>query len=78
MPFNEFGRAVRSGLADINMTQEDFMRLLRKRYGVFIDSSYIYKLKTGRQHVPKMEKRIMETLEDLKGGFEKDPSQYLP
>lgn len=60
--FTDFGRSVVSRLMELGMTQEDLIAEVKKCSGLFVDSSYLYKLLTGQRKAEKVADAIRAVL----------------
>ena len=45
----EFGKNVKFRLIELGMTQEELMKLVREQTGLFVDSSYLWKILHGQR-----------------------------
>lgn len=45
----EFGKNVKFRLIEMGMTQEELMKLVREQTGMFVDSSYMWKILHGER-----------------------------
>ena len=59
----DFGKEVKKKLVDLEQTQEWLMQQVREDTGLFIDSSYLYKILTGKLAPPKIVESISKILE---------------
>ena len=64
-----FGKNVKKRLIDSEKSQEWLISEVRKKTGLYFDSSYLYKILTGQLTTPKIVNAINEILE-----FEKEVS----
>lgn len=60
--FTSFGLAVKTELLRQGMTQTELEREVSAATGLYVDSSYIYKILTGKRRAPKIAKAIREIL----------------
>jgi hypothetical protein len=58
----DYGKAIRMRLVELNQTQEWLIESVRERTGLYFDSSYLYKILTGRLSTPKVVEAINEIL----------------
>ena len=58
----DYGKAIRIRLVELNQTQEWLIESVRERTGLYFDSSYLYKILTGRLSTPKVVEAINEIL----------------
>lgn len=61
--FTEFGRTVANCLMERGMTQDELISEVKKRSGMFLDSSYLYKLFTGQRKAAKVAELICSILD---------------
>ena len=59
----EFGKQVKYRLVDLGCSQEWLQEQVREKTGLFVDSSYMYKILTGQRAAPKIVDAIREVLE---------------
>ena len=59
----EFGKSIKKRLVDLDRSQEWLMRQIREQTNLYIDSSYMYKILTGRLATPKIVAAIREILD---------------
>ena len=59
----EFKLAVGHRLLDKNMTQADLIRAVREKTGMFLDTSYLHKIYSGKKHSAKILAAIREILD---------------
>lgn len=59
----QFGKEVKKKLVDIDKTQEWLIAEVKKDTGLFIDSSYLYKIITGKIATPSIVGSICKILE---------------
>ena len=64
----KFGKAVKKKLVDIEQTQEWLMQQVRDDTGLYIDSSYLYKILTGKLRTPKIIESISKILDITSDG----------
>ena len=57
-----FGKEVKKKLVDMGKTQEWLIAEVRKKTGLYFDSSYMYKIQTGQLTTPKITQAIQEIL----------------
>ena len=58
----DFGKEIKKRLIDIDHTQEWLISEVRKDTGLFFDSSYLYKIMSGRQKNPTITNSIKKIL----------------
>ena len=58
-----FGKEVKKRLIDIEHTQTWLVEQVKERTGLYIDDSYLYKIKTGKLSTPKVIEAICEILD---------------
>lgn len=58
-----FGKSVKKRLVDLDRSQEWLMSQIREQTGLYIDSSYMYKILTGQLATPKVITAIRSILE---------------
>lgn len=58
----DFGKEVKKKLVDLEQTQEWLMQQVREDTGLFIDSSYLHKILTGKLATPKIVESISRIL----------------
>lgn len=63
MNFCDFGKEVKKKLVDIDRTQAWLARQITTRTGLYMDSSRMYKIFSGRDRSPKVIAAIREILE---------------
>ena len=61
-PLTPFGKDIKRRLVDLDRNQTWLMEEVRKRTGLYFDSSYLYKITTGVNMTPKIVHAICETL----------------
>ena len=61
-PLTPFGKDIKRRLVDLEQTQIWLIEEVHQRTGLYFDSSYLYKITTGRQMTPKIIHAICETL----------------
>lgn len=61
--FTEFGKDVKKALVDVGETQDWLMKRIEATTGLFVDSSYMYKILTGQRNAPKIVQAIREILD---------------
>lgn len=59
----DFAKTVKKKLIDLGESQEWLMVQVREKTGLFIDSSYLYKIYSGKRTSPKIKEAICEILE---------------
>lgn len=59
---NDFGKAVKKRLVDLNQNQAWLVREVGEKTGKYIDNAYLQKLMTGRATSEPMTTAIFETL----------------
>lgn len=60
--YSDFGKEVKKRLIEIDKTQEWLIAEVRKDTGLFVDSSYLNRILTGRNNSPKIIASIKKTL----------------
>lgn len=60
--FTAFGKEVKKKLVDIEKTQEWLIGEVKEKTGLYFDSSYMYKIQTGKLATPKIVQAIQEIL----------------
>ena len=60
---SDFGKDIKRRLIDIEKNQAWLIEQLRKKTGLYVDSSYMYKIQTGQLNTPKIITAICEILE---------------
>ena len=63
--FSDFGLCVKTALLRNGKEQRWLEEAVSKKTGLFVDSSYMYKILTGRRNAPRIVAAIREIL-DLK------------
>lgn len=63
VPKTLFGRDIRDKLEDRNETQEWLIARVREDTDLFFDSSYLFKIMTGRKNTPKIVASICKILD---------------
>ena len=61
--FTPFGLCVKTELLRMGKTQEWLIGQVREKTGLFFDSSYAYKIFTGKRNTPKIVRAIREILD---------------
>ena len=61
--FTEFGKDVAKRLIDIDRDQVWLIDQVREKTGLYFDSSYLHKIRTGKLATPKILAAIREILE---------------
>lgn len=64
--FSDFGLAVKTELLRSGRTQKWLEEVVSEKTGLYVDSSYLFKILTGQRSAPKVVAAIREVLE-LKG-----------
>lgn len=59
----EFRKQVKHRLIELDMTQTELIRRVKEKTGLYLDSSYMSKIFTGRSAPPKIIGAIQEILE---------------
>ncbi len=72
--FCDFGKNVKKKLVDNNQTQEWLIKKVKEDTGLYIDSSYMSRIMTGKNSSPKIISSICKIL-DIKE--EKSPPQGM-
>lgn len=57
-----YGKRIDKKLIDLDKTQEWLIEQVKDKTGLYIDSSYMYKIKTGQLATPKVVEAINEIL----------------
>jgi hypothetical protein len=60
---SEFGKEIRKKLVDIGENQNWLIEQVRKKTGLYFDSSYMHKILTGKLDTPKITQAIREILD---------------
>jgi hypothetical protein len=60
--FTVFGKNIKKSLVDIGQTQNWLIDKVRDETGLYFDSSYLYKVMTGRVSTPSVVNAICKTL----------------
>lgn len=60
--YSDFGKEVKKKLIEIDKTQEWLIAEVKKDTGLFIDSSYLNRIITGRSNTPKIVASIKKIL----------------
>lgn len=58
----EFGKTIEKKLIDLERPQNWLIEQVRAQTGLYFDSSYLYKIKTGKLATPKIVRAIQEIL----------------
>ena len=58
----EFGKTIEKKLIDLERPQNWLIEQVRAQTGLYFDSSYLYKIKTGKLATPKIGRAIREIL----------------
>lgn len=58
----DFGKAIKKRLIDMDKSQEWLIAKVRDRTGLYFDSSYLYKIQTGKLATPSICGAIREIL----------------
>lgn len=61
--FTEFGLCVKTKLLRIGREQKWLQERVNEKTGLFVDSSYMYKILTGQRNAPKIVQAICEILD---------------
>lgn len=61
--FTEFGKDIVKRLIDIDHDQVWLINQVRERTGLYFDSSYLHKIRTGKLATPKILAAIREILD---------------
>ena len=61
--FTDFGLCVKTELLKRGKEQKWLESQVRERTGLYVDSSYFYKILTGQRNAPKITQAIREILE---------------
>lgn len=59
---SDYGITIKTKLCEMNQTQNWLIEEVRKRTGLFFDSSYLHKIMTGRLASPRVVEAINEIL----------------
>ena len=59
----DFGKAIMKRLVDLEKQQQWLIEEVASRTGLYVDSSYLFKIKTGQLATPKIIAAICEILE---------------
>ena len=60
--FSDFGLCVKTKLLQIGKNQKWLEETVAEKTGLFVDSSYMYKILTGQRNTPKIVAAICEIL----------------
>lgn len=60
--FTDFGLCVKTKLLQMGMEQKWLEMAVSEKTGLFVDSSYMYKILTGQRNAPKIVDAICEIL----------------
>ena len=60
--FTDFGLAVKTELLRIGKEQKWLLEAISEKTGLYVDSSYMYKILTGQRNAPKVVAAIREIL----------------
>lgn len=63
MVYSQFGKQVKCRLIDLGKTQQWLQEQITEKTGLFMDSSYLYKIITGERAAPKVVQAIREILD---------------
>ena len=69
--FSDFGLCIKTELLRIGKTQKWLEEEITKKTGLYVDSSYTYKILTGQRNAPKVVTAICEIL-NIKNPNEKE------
>lgn len=58
----EFGKTIEKKMIDLERPQNWLIEQVRAQTGLYFDSSYLYKIKTGKLATPKIVRAIREIL----------------
>lgn len=58
----QFGKSIKHRLIDLEKPQTWLIEEVRKKTGLYFDSSYLYKIQTGQHNTPKVVMAICEVL----------------
>ena len=61
--YTPFGLCVKTELLRRGETQEWLGKQITSKYGLFVDSGYMYKILTGQRNAPKIVQAIREILD---------------
>ena len=61
--FCQYGKEIKKRLVDIDHSQSWLIDEVKAKTGLFVDSSYLYKIMTGQNATPKIVAAINEILE---------------
>ena len=61
--FTEFGKKIKFALIEREQTQEWLISEVKKKTGLYFDSSYLNRIMTGQNNAPKVVAAIKEILE---------------
>ena len=62
MPKTVYGKRIEKRLIDLDKNQEWLIAQVKEKTGLYCDSSYMHKIKTGQLATPKIIAAINETL----------------
>lgn len=60
--FSPFGLCVKKKLLDEQMSQDELIRAVHEKTGLFVDGGYMYKILTGQRNPEKIITAICEVL----------------
>lgn len=60
--YTDFGRAVRHALVDANRTTSWLACEVKARTGLYVDTSYLHRIFTGKRNAPKIVAGIRDVL----------------
>lgn len=63
----KFGKTIKKKLVDMDQSQEWLIARVKEQTGLYFDSSYMYKIQTGKLATPKIVNAICSIL-DIKAG----------
>lgn len=58
----EFGKEIKKRLIDLDRNQSWLIEEMQKETGLFVDTSYLYKIMTGQRSAPKLTDAIKKIL----------------
>lgn len=61
--FTEFGKKIKVSIIERDLTQDWLISEVKKKTGLYFDSSYLNKIMTGQNNSPKIVAAIKEILE---------------
>lgn len=63
----DYEKSVKHRLIDLEMSQQDLLKEINTRTGLFVDSGYIARIFSGKRNPPKILEAIEEILSEKEG-----------